>query len=405
MAALTLKPQRRIVSGGLILLVATTLVNLGNYLFNLLLARWLPPAVFADVSLIITLMLTATVLTMTLQIAAAKITAGATDSKHDTLSQLLQRWAWLSGCAAALILVAGAPFWQQFFRTASWHPFALLGLGFPIYLVQGVQRGVLQGQLRFERLAGSYVAEMMARLILSLGLVALGFGAGAVAFGLSLSFAASYVVARQPKQVQAKRDWTAARPLLWATVAPIALVNLSQILINNSDVLIVKRYFAAEAAGQYAALALIGRVVFFASISIVTILFPAVAERHKQDQSTRPLFWGALALVGSMSLVAIAGTYLFPDPIVMLLFGANYRPIAPLLWQYATATALYSLANVVITYRLACDDRTCAKIALGGGVLQVVLLTLIHGSLQQVVLLQIGLMGAMFLILILFRHK
>jgi hypothetical protein len=71
-----------------------------------------------------------------------------------------------------------------------------------------------------------------------------------------------------------------------------------------------------------------------------------------------------------------------------------------MLWRYALATAVYALANVIITYRLSTDNGFGSVIAVLGGVAQVVLLWLFHASLLQVVMVQIGLMSTMLLVLL-----
>ena len=45
-----------ILSGGALLFASMTVVNAGNYLFNLILGRWLGPEAFSDLSLIVTLL-------------------------------------------------------------------------------------------------------------------------------------------------------------------------------------------------------------------------------------------------------------------------------------------------------------------------------------------------------------
>ena len=55
-----------------------------------------------------------------------------------------------------------------------------------------------------------------------------------------------------------------------------AFYELTQIIINNSDILLVKHYFESYEAGLYASLALIGRVVYFVAWMFVMLLLPAV---------------------------------------------------------------------------------------------------------------------------------
>ena len=176
---------------------------------------------------------------------------------------------------------------------------------------------------------------------------------------------------------------------------------IGQILINNSDILIVKRFFLAEQAGHYAALALIGRVVFFATWSVVATLFPIVAQRQQRGESHRQLLWLSLGLVLAVSVVIIGASLIIPDFIVSVLFGEAYLSVAPLLWLYAVATLFYALSNVVVNYRLSLGSGGGSLFVVVGGVLQVVSLWVLHGTLFQVVVVQIALMGTLFVALLL----
>lgn len=393
-------------SGGALLFISMTIVNAGNYLFNLILGRWLGPAAFADLSLIVTMMLMITFVTVTFQLTAARFAAVHTADDDPAQLANVRRWltivAWGLGIFLFLLLSVGAPLWQQFFHTVSPWPFVILSVGLPFYFVQGVDRGVLQGQTRFGRLAVSYQAEMWVRLITAVLFVAIGWSVSGAVGGITLSFLATWLVARTAGKglpiAKALNHLDQKAVMLFA--GPVIVAHVSQILINNSDILVVKRFFEAEEAGLYAALALIGRIVFFATWSVVTVLFPIVAQKHKKGEPHRHLLYISMGLVAAVSGGILAATLLFPEFIVNILFGAAYLSVAPLLWRYALATSIYALANVIITYRLSIGDGTGSVIAVIGGVAQVILLWLFHTTLLQVVMVQIGLMGGLFLVLL-----
>lgn len=399
------KPRLPIwLTGGAILLISMTVVNAGNYLFNLVLGRWLGPAAFADLSLIVTLMLMVTFITVTFQLTAAKISA-AYHAEGDTVQlEAFRQWfgklAWVIGGVAGAIVALGSPLWRDFFNSQSALPFVVLGVGLPVYFAQGVDRGILQGQTRFIRLSLTFVVEMVVRLGLGLALVALGWSVMGAVLAITASFFATWLVAREwasPSEVNelAVSQKAIVRAFAW----PVVVVHISQILINNSDILIVKRFFEAEEAGQYAALALIGRVVFFATWSVVNTLFPVVAQKHAKGESYRKLLWAGLGLVCAMSAAITALTIFVPELIVNTLFGEAYLSIAPLLWLYAVATMLYALGNVVVNVRLSAENITGTWLATLFGIAQVVTLWFFHDSLRQVVILQIFLMGGLFICL------
>ncbi len=388
-----------LLSGSAILFVSMTVVNAGNYLFNLILGRWLGPAAFSDLSLIVTLMLMVTFVTVTYQMTAAKFAAAHYADNALDKSQAMRTWlgrfAWLSGLALVVFVAGGAPIWQRFFNTQSFWPFVILGVGLPVYFAQGIDRGILQGQIRFGILSWSYIAEMVMRLGAGLLFVALGWSVGGAVLGITLSFVATWIVALGVRKHLPKQGTltTAEKTTIKTFAMPVIVVQLSQILINNSDIIIVKRFFEPVAAGEYAALALIGRVVFFATWSVVTTLFPIVAQKHQKGESHRHLLWIGLGLVLLVSVGIVGATVFIPEWIVLVLFGPDYLAIAPLLWLYAIATMIYALANVVINYRLSSDANLGTYMATLGGVAQVVLLWLFHDSLYQVVMLQIILMS------------
>lgn len=398
--------EGNLLSGSAVLFISMTVVNAGNYLFNLILGRWLGPAAFSDLSLIVTLMLMVTFVTVTYQMTAAKFAAAhyadQTLDKSTGMRSWMSRFAWLSGIALVLFVAGGAPLWQRFFNTQSFWPFVILGVGLPIYFAQGIDRGILQGQTRFGTLSWSYIAEMVIRLGAGLFFVWLGWSVGGAVLGITLSFVATWIVALSVRRFLPPLGelTTSDKATIKAFAMPVIVVQLSQILINNSDIIIVKRFFAPEEAGLYAALALIGRVVFFATWSVVTTLFPIVAQKHQKGEAHRHLLWVGLGLVMLVSVGIVGATILFPEWIVLILFGPDYLEIAPLLWLYAVATMIYALANVVINYRLSADANLGTYLATIGGVAQVVTLWLFHDSLYQVVMLQIVLMSILLVCLL-----
>lgn len=392
--------------GGAVLFISATLVNAGNYLFNLIMGRWLGPSAFADLSLIVTLLLVTSFLTTSVQTPTARFSAVFAAARDlpgiASLRRFSLRLALLIGLGLMVIFALGAPLWTSFFSVSSPIPFILFGLFAPFFLVQGVERGLLQGRTRFGLLAATYQVEMWSRLLLGLAFVALGLGVNGAVAGITLSFVAAWLTARR-----VAADLPAAQPITPALrrevmvfTGPALAAQLGQILINNSDVLVVRRFFPSEEAGLYAALALTGRVVFFATWSIVTAMFPIVAQRYSRGQRHRHLLLLSLAvvLVGSLAIVTL--TYLFPQAIVQMLFGPAYLPIASLLWMYALATTAYALANVVINYRLSIGSANVAYLAIGVGTLQVLLIWIFHESLHQVVSIQLGLMICFFAVLL-----
>lgn len=390
-----------LLAGGSLLFVSTTLVNAGNYVFNLILGRWLGPVAFADLSLVVTLLLVLSFATTTLSLVAARFTATHEAEGSEFGIATLRRWlvtrAWIAGIVIGLALIVGAPQLRTFFQTQSSLPFVILGAGIPFFIVQGVDRGVLQGRTRFGTLSLSYQAEMWVRLLGGVALVGAGLSVNWAVGAISASFVATYLVARRAGAGLPKPGALphAEKAKVAAFAGPVIAGLFGQILINNSDVMIVKHFFDAEQAGQYAALALVGRAVFFATWSIVTVTFPVVAQKHAKGEPHAHLLWISVGIVLGISGTIAAAMAIAPKLIVRLLFGAEYLPIASLLWLYAISTMLYALANVAINYQLSTGRGTGSWFALGAGAAQVIALWLFHDTLKMAVLVQIGIMASL----------
>ena len=231
--------NRSLTSASLLLMVSMTVVNAGNYVYNLILGRWLGPALFADLSLIVTLLLVVTFITVPLQMTTARYTAIYTADGDFAALAGVHLWTERVGIGFGLLLVVvfalGSQLWQSFFNTASAIPFIIFGVALPFSLLQGVERGILQGQTRFGILAVTYQVEMWTRFLIGIGLVMLGFSIVGAVLGISLSFVATWLTAKLavrglPTAVFPDKEMQVTLSLF---ALPVLVSQLGQILINK----------------------------------------------------------------------------------------------------------------------------------------------------------------------------
>lgn len=398
--------QKKLFTDGSILFLSTLLVNAGNYAINLVFGRWLGPSDFSEVSLLVTLILMVSFFALAFQLTAAKYVASfEAEGKQSWIAEIskwLNKRAVIGGIIMMVIVVSMSVFWQDFFQTSSYSPFAILGIGMPFYMLMSVNRGILQGKLNYKKLALTYQSEMWVRLIVSMALVYLGYRVNGVAWGLTLSLIATWWVSRV-KTDSSNSESAFDQKDVVKFLLMILLYECSQILINNSDIILVKHFYEPEEAGLYAAMALIGRIVYFGTWTVVTLLFPIVVKLEKEGKDHTMYFIGGLAVVGLIAAGIVLFSYFFPEMMVNILFGEAYISIAPLLWKYALATALFALSNVFVYYHISLDRVLPVWITILGGVAQIVLISLFHADFEQVVNVQIYLMVGLMTAMILFH--
>ena len=383
---------------------AMLIASAANYLLNLCLARWMSPDEFGDANLMVTLMLACSAVAVALQLLTARRVsttgddAGQAGDSHAGVRRQSLRRAWIIGGVIGSVVVIGAPTLRTATSSASAVPFVILAVGIPMYLAQAVERGVLQGQLRFGRLALTFLVEAATRLAATLGAVALGFGVVGATTGLSISFLASWSAARptRPPTTAVANSRTTSRTTLRSDTNGLArraagatsILLLAQIIINNGDVVLAKIMFDADSAGVYAVVALIGRGVFFLTWSIVMAAFPMAAR-----DGSRAVVRRAVLMVATLSATATAAVAIVMPRLTGVIFGDEYLSASGEFARYAVATSLFAVANVIATLELASGRGTAAAVVLFGAVAQTAVL-LTAGSPTAMVDVQIGAMGA-----------
>ncbi len=386
------------------------LVNGGNYLYNLLLVRLLGPEVFADAALLVTLLLVLSFLGMTFQLATAKFAVLFSGTDWDAFQQLMYKYALGFGMIVGTLLFAFAENLQEVFQTESALLFKTFAAAVPLYFFMSVNRGEFQGRQNFAKLSITYQTEMWSRLVLTLGL--LWFVPLSPAFLVALGIALSFIFGLIPSKV----DFSSlARKIALPAQKKKRVVRfmiltagyeLTQIIINNSDVLLVKHYFDAMDAGLYASLALIGRVVYFVAWMFVMLLLPIVVQKQRDGEPTAPVLFKYVSYIAALSTSIVLICAICPELIIQLMFGEAYLAMAPLLWQYALATSLFALSNIFAYYFLSLDEYKPVVFSGLLGVSQIVLIVFFHDNLEMVVQVQIIAMVTLLVAqLIYFRQK
>ncbi|WP_040280357.1 oligosaccharide flippase family protein [Psychroserpens damuponensis] len=400
MQILTAIKSRRL-SPEQLFMVSVLAVNGGNYLYNLILGRVLGPTAFADAAVLITFLLVLSFVAMTFQLVTAKFSVLFENQLFKNFIAKVYQQAFVFGVGFGVLIIAFASQLQNLFNTSSSTMFVIFGCGVPLYFLMSVNRGAFQGKKAFKSLSITYQSEMLSRLIITLGLILLfNFqSAPVIAVGILLSFVFGLFPFKM-KQISFKKT-EALEPKYSKQIRNFFLLTafyeLTQIIINNSDILLVKHYFESYEAGLYASLALIGRIVYFIAWMFVMLLLPAVVELKKEGKETSSILFKYVGYIAVISAVIVLGCLILPELIINILFGEDYIAMAPLLWKYAIATSMFAISNIFAYYYLSLDRYVPVIISGVFGMLQMFLVIFYHDSLEQVVQMQIV---AMFLLLV-----
>jgi hypothetical protein len=277
----------------------------------------------------------------------------------------------------------------------------MLAVAAGFYIPLGARRGYDQGSYRFHRLAMSLVIEGAVRLGGSYGLVVAGYGVQGVVAANAVAMAVSYFAMTQRLPARAPnplRFWEGTRE-----IGQALLFYSGQMIINNCDLVVVKHIFPAREAGLYAAVGLVGRVIFVLSAAVVNSTFPIVAGTRAEERKDLRLIATPLLLVLGIGSLVVLAMWIAPPSLWTTLLGPGFQiagkyDVPYLSALYALKTVVYSISAVVITFEMAHKIANTSWIQLFFSGMLIAGIYQFHSSLHQVILVQLAVLSALFVV-------
>lgn len=405
-------PQRKslqalVLGGSIVMLMNTTVVSAINFVYNVVMARMLGPSRFGHVTALVTLLMLCSAVTLAFQMVCAKFVARnpTVGAKAGVYRSLLGK-AWIIGLGLGGALFAAQKPMAAFLHLPDPRMLGVLAVGIAAYVPLGVRRGAMQGLCSFRRLSASFITEALVRLAAASLLVVLGYAEFGVVGAICLSVLASYWVSGLGPELRVRSEHS--HPASFGEGIQAIVFFVGQVIICNTDVLVVKHFFAPEVAGLYAAVALVGRLLYFSSWSVVSVMFPVSAAAVQSKKEDPKVVLLPFLFVLGLAAAFILTLSLFPHFVIHTIFGREFHQSESLLAFYAVATGLYSLSVVLMAYEMSrrIANTGWLQLIFSGGL--VAAIGVFHSTLREVIVVQIVLMAAL-LVLVFFpflrRHR
>jgi O-antigen/teichoic acid export membrane protein len=245
--------------------------------------------------------------------------------------------------------------------------------------------GAFQGEQRFVTFAGLLAGQAALKVI---GALALGYVLGPIGViaGISLATVLIYLAAatllRRELSNRARRPWLAPALRYMAIVLPSTLA-LS--LLLSTDVFVVKHYFPTQEAGQYSAVAALGRAIFWGASGIAAVLFPKIVLRNAQSRAGSQLVVLSLILVGLVGLAGFGFLWVGSSWLLTAFAGAAYASASGYLPMYAVAMTLLGGIAVLIAVHQSRGQPGFLLVLVPLALLEPALLLGFHRNLTEVV--------------------
>jgi O-antigen/teichoic acid export membrane protein len=373
-----------------------------NLAYNVAIARFLGPIGFGHATVVYTLLTLLSAVTLSFQIISAKVVAQQSSPEgKSAVYRAFHRSTWTCGILVALALAFFQKSISAYLNLPGSDLIAIIAVGAAFYIPLGTRRGYIQGTYGFRALATNMVLEGAVRLGGSLVMILAGFGVRGVIEANSAAIAISYLA------IVPRLAGRTENPLRHGYVAREMMQALNffsgQLLINNCGIVLVNHFFPAHEAGLYAAVAMVGRVIFTFSQAVVNSTFPLVAGTREEERRDLGVIATSLLMVLASGGAIVLVLFIAPPVLWTRLFGTGFEiagkfNVPYLMAFYAIATVVYSLGAVIITFEMSYKIANTSWVQLAFSGVLIGAISKFHSSLHEVVMVQLVLMLLLFLL-------
>jgi O-antigen/teichoic acid export membrane protein len=347
------------------LAAATLASNAVALLFTVVFARILGADGYGSLAALLSTFLILAVPGSAVQVAVARETAMGRLGSDAELAATLARWRRTLLIACAVVAVLAALLREQIAAALSveeaWAAAATLPTGC-LWLLLSVERGALQGQHAYRPVAWSLLLEALGRIAIALVLVGAGLGVSGAYLGTPLSMlavaAALAWVARRRLGAPARGHATESLRELMRGAWPAVLGLFLVAVLQNVDVILVKRQIGGDEAGAYAAAAVAAKAVVWVAIGVGIYLLPAAVSRAVEGLDPRPILLRALGIVSLVALPMLIVYAVAPELVLRLAFGEETVVAAGALFTLGLAMTLLAAGYLCVQYMLALSRVT-----------------------------------------------
>lgn len=397
----------RTIQANVIMVGGNFFANIGAYLYYLVMGRLMIPSDYGELQSLIALTGIFVVPLATVGTVIAKYVSSY--AGMDQRGKVTALYALFTRFNVGIFVVGGVffllltPLILSFLHLTNWLNVLILDIGLFFGLFIVLNKATLQGLSMFVELTIIQFIESYGKLLLGVTAVLLGLGVpgafGAFVFIGLISFVYMYWTL-QRRLPSVDRQFKLPYASMTRFAVPSFLATLGVVSFYSTDVVLVRHFFDSHNAGLYAALSVLGKIIFFGAAPVSVAMFPLVSEAHSRGEKFQRIF-----LISFAATIAIAGTTslvytLIPNFALGVMIGKQYIEAAPLLWRFSLFLSLVALINLFALYFLSIHRMTPVYLVALGALAQATLLWLYHGSLIQVITISLTVASALTIVLL-----
>lgn len=390
--------RSQLVRGSIFIFIANNTASFGNFLYSLFMGRLLTPNAFGELGAILSILGVLSVPLSIFQLLIVKTVSFYHGEKKTGVIRLLfdhltKRLLFLGVLgAAAMLLLSGKL--SIFLQLDNSMPFIIVSFFFVLSFAGTFNRATLQGTLSFTYLAVNSFVEIMVKLIVSVLLVVLNFGVIGALVGSSTGAVVGYLLTIVELRILLRKDKTEENLKVpkWLdskNTLPVLLTTLTMTLFFTADIILVKHFFPPVVAGEYVALSTVGKIIYYLTGPIISVMFPLISSRAGSGISYIMPLLGTLVLALGISTLMIFVYFLFPGLILTILYGGRYAGAVPYMGIFSFYISLLTINSILTYFLLSVSYNKPIYFLFFTSFLQSIFIFLIHNSIYNVIWINI----------------
>jgi len=380
------------------------LFNLFNLLYHFFMIRILPPTDYGHLNTLITLYMTIAVPAGMVQIATTKFFSSfkVHNQYHQAIGLGRHFLLLMSiiGLSLFLLVMFTSSHISSFLQISSRGSVILLALSLMFAMVIPVPQGGLQGLQKFGFLAFNDIVNGGLKFALGVLFVLLGWGVlGALgAFAISGFVTAFLLFFVLRNSLENWKKSLGGEPKIegverfsvieaYRFFIPAGAILMCFTVLTNVDVILVKHFFPPIEAGYYSIAQMVGKIVLFLPLPVVTVMFPKLSSSGDQENKKLSILGKSLMTAGILCGGAIVLGLLFPALIIGILSGKMYAECIPMVRLFCVNMTFFSLILIVLNYHLSTQKRGFLFPLFFFTLIEIGLIILFHDTLIQVLMI------------------
>lgn len=345
------------------LAVATIVQQLTAIVFTVVFTRILGTDGYGSLAALVNFSVILIVPGSALQVATARQGTLGRLGAGGELAATLERWTKhiLVGIAAVTVIsvLAREPLADLVNVDEQWAA-AAMPVSAAVWLLLCVQRGLLQAARAYRPVALSIVVEGLVRMVAALALVA-AFDVTGAYLGLLVAWLSMSVVLGRllRDRLGAPAPGTPQHPLkALARNAAIPTAGLVFVAaLQNVDVIMARHALDEDTAGVYAAATVAAKTIVWVSVGVGLWVLPEATRRAGAGDDPRGVLVRALAIIGGLSVPALAIFGLVPALLLRVAFGDDYESGDTILFLLGAAFSCLAATYVTVQFLLGLHRR------------------------------------------------